>query len=131
MCCCTSESKRSLRGVFENPSGFNVGMGLVIAWKVCQVKKYKFKRVVAQVRETDRFAFYLGIRVVLMLEWVSRSHGRCIKSSLNTFLIENCDLISKELKKYKFKRVVAQVSQTDRFALYLGIRVVLMPDWGS
>ncbi|KAF7842067.1 uncharacterized protein G2W53_004365 [Senna tora] len=26
-------------------------------------------------------------------------------------------------KKYKFKRVVAQVSQNNRFALYLGIRM--------
>ncbi|KAF7835476.1 uncharacterized protein G2W53_010335 [Senna tora] len=54
------------------------------------------------------------------------SHGRCVKSCLNTFSTENRDGISKEFKKYKFKRVVAQVSQTDRFALYLGIRVDLM-----
>ncbi|KAF7808097.1 uncharacterized protein G2W53_040258 [Senna tora] len=63
-------------------------MGLVIAWKVCQVmpkhilncksrlnlkklKKYKFKYVVAQVSETDRFALYLGIQVVLMFKWGS------------------------------------------------------------
>ncbi|KAF7832016.1 uncharacterized protein G2W53_014390 [Senna tora] len=39
--------------------------------------------------------------------------------------------MSKEDKKYKFKRVVAQVSQTDRFALYLGIRVDLMLEWDS
>ncbi|KAF7844348.1 uncharacterized protein G2W53_001253 [Senna tora] len=39
--------------------------------------------------------------------------------------------MSKELKKNKFKRVVAQVSQTDRFALCLGIRVDLMLEWGS
>ncbi|KAF7807541.1 uncharacterized protein G2W53_039702 [Senna tora] len=30
--------------------------------------------------------------------------------------------MSKELKKYKFKCVVAQVSQTDRFVVYLGVR---------
>ncbi|KAF7842028.1 uncharacterized protein G2W53_004326 [Senna tora] len=39
--------------------------------------------------------------------------------------------MSKELKKYKFKRLVAQANQTDRFALYLGIRVDLMLKWGS
>ncbi|KAF7831952.1 uncharacterized protein G2W53_014285 [Senna tora] len=39
--------------------------------------------------------------------------------------------MSKEDKKYKFKRVVAQVSQTDRFALYLGILVDLMLEWDS
>ncbi|KAF7831971.1 uncharacterized protein G2W53_014404 [Senna tora] len=34
--------------------------------------------------------------------------------------------MSKEDKKYKFKRDVAQLSQTNRFALYLGFRVDLM-----
>ncbi|KAF7844460.1 uncharacterized protein G2W53_001365 [Senna tora] len=51
MCCCTCESKRSLPVVFENPSAFNARMGLK--------KKYKFKRVVAQLSQTDRFALYL------------------------------------------------------------------------
>ncbi|KAF7800566.1 uncharacterized protein G2W53_045017 [Senna tora] len=32
--------------------------------------------------------------------------------------MENRDLISKEFKKHKFERVVAQLSQTDAFALY-------------
>ncbi|KAF7807355.1 uncharacterized protein G2W53_039516 [Senna tora] len=39
--------------------------------------------------------------------------------------------MSKELKKYKFKRVVAQVSQTIRFVVYLGVRADLMLKWGS
>ncbi|KAF7832237.1 uncharacterized protein G2W53_014570 [Senna tora] len=39
--------------------------------------------------------------------------------------------MSEELKKYKFKPVVAQGSQTDRFTLYLEIRVDLMPEWDS
>ncbi|KAF7823758.1 uncharacterized protein G2W53_021902 [Senna tora] len=60
-------------------------MGLVITWKVCQVMSKKIlnqksrlnlkrtqevevKRVVAQVRQTDHFALYLGIRMDLMLE---------------------------------------------------------------
>ncbi|KAF7842060.1 uncharacterized protein G2W53_004358 [Senna tora] len=45
--------------------------------------------------------------------------------------MENRDCISKDLKKYKFKRVVAQVSQNDRFALHMGVRVDLMVEWGS
>ncbi|KAF7832041.1 uncharacterized protein G2W53_014374 [Senna tora] len=61
-CCWTSESNQSLCIVFENPNGFNARMGLVNAWK-----KYKFKRIVAQVTQTDRFALYLGIRVDLNL----------------------------------------------------------------
>ncbi|KAF7807581.1 uncharacterized protein G2W53_039742 [Senna tora] len=39
-----------------------------------------------------------------------------------TLSVENHERISKDLKKLKFKRIVAQVSQTDRFALYLRIR---------
>ncbi|KAF7800817.1 uncharacterized protein G2W53_044699 [Senna tora] len=56
---------------------------------------------------------------------------KCVKSFQNTFSIENRDRISKELKKYKFKRVIAQVSQTDCIAMYLGIRIDLMLEWGS
>ncbi|KAF7823955.1 uncharacterized protein G2W53_022099 [Senna tora] len=37
----------------------------------------------------------------------------------------------KKLKKFKFKGVVAQVSQTHCFALYWGIRVDIMLEWGS
>ncbi|KAF7841506.1 uncharacterized protein G2W53_003804 [Senna tora] len=63
-------------------------MGLVIAWKVCEVmSKYILNRksqlnlkrneevqvkcVDAQVNQTVRFALYLGIHVDLMLEWDS------------------------------------------------------------
>ncbi|KAF7839115.1 uncharacterized protein G2W53_007597 [Senna tora] len=63
-------------------------MGLVIAWKVCEVmskhilnkksllnlkriQEIQVKRVVAQESQTDRFALYLEIRVDLMLEWDS------------------------------------------------------------
>ncbi|KAF7812584.1 uncharacterized protein G2W53_033560 [Senna tora] len=36
-----------------------------------------------------------------------------------------------EFKKYKFNRVVAQESQTDRFALYFGIQVDVKLEWDS
>ncbi|KAF7812557.1 uncharacterized protein G2W53_033533 [Senna tora] len=42
-------------------------MGFVNAWK--ELKKYKFKRVVSQVCQTDRLALYLGIRGAVKLEW--------------------------------------------------------------
>ncbi|KAF7835488.1 uncharacterized protein G2W53_010347 [Senna tora] len=32
---------------------------------------------------------------------------------------------------YKFKHVIAHVTQIDRFALYLGVRVDLMIGWHS
>ncbi|KAF7808044.1 uncharacterized protein G2W53_040205 [Senna tora] len=53
-----------------------------------------------------------------------------VSSQLKTSSFENRDSISKELKKFKFKRVIAQVSQTDRSVLNLGIRVDLMLEWG-
>ncbi|KAF7812465.1 uncharacterized protein G2W53_033441 [Senna tora] len=60
-------------------------MGLVIAWKVCDVmskhtlsrksqlnlkriQEVQVKRVVAQLSQIDRFVLYLEIRVDLMLE---------------------------------------------------------------
>ncbi|KAF7801152.1 uncharacterized protein G2W53_044915 [Senna tora] len=126
MCCRTSESNRCVRVVFGNPSGSNARMAFVVAWE-----KHKFEGVVAQVSQTDAFALYLGIRVDLMLQCDSRLDGRCVKSCLNTFKTENRDSILTEFKKQKFDRVVAQVSQTDAFALYLGIRVDLMLEWDS
>ncbi|KAF7832158.1 uncharacterized protein G2W53_014491 [Senna tora] len=77
-------------------------MGLVIAWKVCEVmskhilyrksqlnlkavQQVQVKRVVAQLSGTDRFVLCFRIRLDLMLEWDSRSCGKCVKSSLNTF----------------------------------------------
>ncbi|KAF7832236.1 uncharacterized protein G2W53_014569 [Senna tora] len=36
-CCCTGESNRSLRIVFGNPSGFDARIGLLEAWKMCEV----------------------------------------------------------------------------------------------
>ncbi|KAF7832140.1 uncharacterized protein G2W53_014473 [Senna tora] len=63
-------------------------MGLVIAWKECEVmcknilnqkerlnlkiiQEVQVKRVIAQVSKTDRFVLYAGIRVKLMLGWDS------------------------------------------------------------
>ncbi|KAF7814910.1 uncharacterized protein G2W53_028879 [Senna tora] len=76
---------------------------------------------------------------MVLLEWGSRFNARmgfaiarkvCQVMSKH-ILNRNRDSISKELKKYLFKRVVAQVSENDRFALYLGIQVDLMLEWGS
>ncbi|KAF7844462.1 uncharacterized protein G2W53_001367 [Senna tora] len=40
------------------------------------------------------------------------------------------DRMEEQLKKYKFK-LVAQVSQNDRFPFYMGIPVGLRLEWGS
>ncbi|KAF7844350.1 uncharacterized protein G2W53_001255 [Senna tora] len=125
-----------------NSSGFNAQMGLGIAWKVCQVmSKYKFKRVVAQVSQNDRlngardrmeanrllcvvfgnsggFNARMGPVIAYKeFEWI-----QCLNLSRDRI---------EELKKCKLKRVVAQASQDDRYALYLGIQVYLRLEWGS
>ncbi|KAF7844212.1 uncharacterized protein G2W53_001117 [Senna tora] len=92
LCCCTSESKRSIRVVFGSPTEFNARVGLVIAWKVCKVKSNHIlnrksrlnlkrieeelaKRDVAYVSQTNRFSLYLGTLLDLIRKWDSRSHG--------------------------------------------------------
>ncbi|KAF7812585.1 uncharacterized protein G2W53_033561 [Senna tora] len=40
-------------------------------------------------------------------------------------------IASKELKKFKFQRVVAQWIQTDHLAVYLGIPMALKLEWDS
>ncbi|KAF7844385.1 uncharacterized protein G2W53_001290 [Senna tora] len=46
-------------------------------------------------------------------------------------LNQNSRLNLKRFQEVQVKRVVAQVSQTYRLALYLGIRVDLMLEWDS
>ncbi|KAF7844384.1 uncharacterized protein G2W53_001289 [Senna tora] len=137
MCCCTSESYRSLCIVFRNPRGFNAQMGLMITWKVCEVmskhilnrksplnlkriQEIQVKYVVAQVSQIDRFALNLEIPVDLMLEWDLRSHRRCVKSGLNTFE-PKIAIESQKNSRSTVKCVVALLRQTDRFTFYVRI----------
>ncbi|KAF7808123.1 uncharacterized protein G2W53_040284 [Senna tora] len=105
-------------------------------------KKYKFKRVVAQVSKKYRFALYMGIRVDLRLEWGSWSHGSEPNRSLRVVFgnpsgfnarmglviaLKVSQVMSKPILNWKsrwnlkttqevqFERVVAQVSQTYHF----------------
>ncbi|KAF7812431.1 uncharacterized protein G2W53_033407 [Senna tora] len=61
----------------------------------------------------------------LVIEWkeceVMSNHILNGKSQLNL----------KRIQEVQINRVVAQVSQTRRFAINLGIRVDLMPEWDS
>ncbi|KAF7842020.1 uncharacterized protein G2W53_004318 [Senna tora] len=63
-----------------------------------------------EVSQTDRLAY------IREFQWISSSIGASGRME--------------ELKMYKYERVVAQASQKDRFALYLGIRVDFMLEWG-
>ncbi|KAF7835099.1 uncharacterized protein G2W53_009958 [Senna tora] len=93
---CASESNTSVRVVFTNGSGFDAPIGIVLAWE---------------------------------------ERGSC----LNIFRTTNCSRISETFTNYEAKdslrknhhelrgkRLVAQVSQTRRFALYSRTGVVLM-----
>ncbi|KAF7832147.1 uncharacterized protein G2W53_014480 [Senna tora] len=61
----------------------------------------------------------------LMIAWKVREVMR--KQILN----QKSRLTLKRIHREQVKCVVAQVSQTHRFALFSGIRVVLMPKWIS
>ncbi|KAF7812411.1 uncharacterized protein G2W53_033387 [Senna tora] len=56
-----------------------------------------------------------------------KEYGVMSKHILN----QNSRLNPKRFQEVQVKRVVAQVSQTDRFALYLGIRLDLELEWDS
>ncbi|KAF7814710.1 Ribonuclease H-like domain containing protein [Senna tora] len=105
------------------------------------------KRLVAQVSKTCRFALYSGTGVVLMLQLESSWHGRSVDLVLTNFgrqiavgsqkpsrikrqktCCANDKSLSdlRNLHELRGKRLVAQVSQTRRFALYLLTGVVLM-----
>ncbi|KAF7812662.1 uncharacterized protein G2W53_033638 [Senna tora] len=93
---CASESNTSVRDVFANRSGFEAPIGVVLAWDERGSCPNIF-------RTTNR--------------------GRISETFTN---YEAKDLLRKNLHELRGKRLVAQVSQTRRFALYLRTGVVLM-----
>ncbi|KAF7820794.1 uncharacterized protein G2W53_026249 [Senna tora] len=176
--CCASESNTSVRVVFANRSGFDAPIGVVLAWdergsclNISRMTHHRWisetftnyeakdllhnlgmegawmmsshipgdksrsdlrnlhelrgKRLVAQVSQTRRFALYLRTGVVLMLQLESSWHGRSVDHVL-TIPDEKSWSDLRNLDKLRGKRLVAQVSQTGRFALYLRTGVVLM-----
>ncbi|KAF7834971.1 uncharacterized protein G2W53_009830 [Senna tora] len=94
--CCASESNTSVRVVFANGSGFDAPIGVVLAWEERGSCLNKF-RTKNRSRISETFTNY-----------------------------EAKDLLRKNLHELRGKRLVAQVSQTRRFALYSRTGVVLM-----
>ncbi|KAF7839203.1 uncharacterized protein G2W53_007685 [Senna tora] len=83
------------------------------------------KRLVAQVSETRRSTLYLRTGVDLMFQLDSSWHGRSVDHVLTYFGGKSrSDL--KNLHELRGKRLVAQVSETRRFALYLRTGVDLL-----
>ncbi|KAF7821308.1 uncharacterized protein G2W53_026763 [Senna tora] len=215
--CFASEGNTSIRVVFANRSGYDARIGVVMAWEergschnifwttnrdLRNLHELRGKRLVAQVSEKRRFAFYLrtGVDLMFILEfsWHRRSAGHVLTysgreivvisqkpsriarqktycaserntsvrvvfanrsgfdvpigvfmacgfnapigvvmaweergSCLNIFRMTNRGRISETFTNYeaKFllrKRLVAHLSETRRFALYLRIGVDLM-----
>ncbi|KAF7835463.1 uncharacterized protein G2W53_010322 [Senna tora] len=170
----------SVRDVLTNQSGFDASIGLVWSWeergsclnifrttsrgRISETfTNYEAKDLLRKWVNKRRFALYLRIGVVLMLQLESSPHGRSVdhvsatysddksRSDLRTFTnYEAKDLLRRgawimsqhipddksrsdirNLHELRGKRLVAQVSQTCRFALYLRTGVVLMLQWRS
>ncbi|KAF7812419.1 uncharacterized protein G2W53_033395 [Senna tora] len=64
-------------------------------------------------------------RIGLVIEW-----EECEVMSKH-ILKQNSRLNLKRIQEVQVKRVMAQVSQSDRFTLYLGIHVNLVLEWDS
>ncbi|KAF7823999.1 uncharacterized protein G2W53_022143 [Senna tora] len=75
--------------------------------------------------QTDRNPTEFNGRMGLLIEW--KEYEVMCKHILNQKSLLNL----KRVQEVQAKSVVAQVSQTDRFALYLGIRLNLMLEWDS
>ncbi|KAF7839147.1 uncharacterized protein G2W53_007629 [Senna tora] len=125
-CCCTSESNPLPRLAFWKPNGFNARMGLMISWKKLAIEYLKNSRNTSQTcscanesSRSLRVVFWnlsgFDARMRLLITWMvfegMSKHMLNIKTRLNL----------KRIEEIQIKRGVAHVSQTDRFALYLGI----------
>ncbi|KAF7812671.1 uncharacterized protein G2W53_033647 [Senna tora] len=133
--CCASVSNMSVRVVFANRSGFDAPIVVVLAWD---------ER--GSLSQTRRFALYSRIGVVLMLQLESSWHGRSVDHVstnsgrqitsrlgmggawiMSQHIPDDKSLSDlKNLHELQGKRLVAQVSQTRRFAVYTRTGVVLM-----
>ncbi|KAF7800578.1 uncharacterized protein G2W53_044995 [Senna tora] len=105
------------------------------------LRELRCKTLVAQVCETRRFAFYLRTGVVLMLplesSWNERSVDHVLPYSEQQIAAgsqkpsgitrqKTCCPNLRDLHELRCKRLIAQVSKTREFALYLRTGVVLM-----
>ncbi|KAF7834910.1 uncharacterized protein G2W53_009769 [Senna tora] len=153
--CCASERKTLVRVVFPNRSGFDDPIEFIMAWEdqekslsdLRNLHELKGKRLVAQVIETRRLALYLQTRVDLMLQLESSWHGSSVDHVLTysgrqiavgsqkpsritrqktCYANEKSRSDLRNLHELRGKRLVAQVSKTRRFALYLRTGLDLM-----
>ncbi|KAF7802636.1 uncharacterized protein G2W53_041747 [Senna tora] len=118
--CCASESNTSVRVVFANRSGFDAQIAVVLAWEE-RGSCLNIFRTTNHGRTSETFTNYeakdlMRNRFGMGGAWIMSEHIPDDKS--------RSDL--RNLHELLGKRLVAQVSQTRRFALYLRTGVVLM-----
>ncbi|KAF7834913.1 uncharacterized protein G2W53_009772 [Senna tora] len=117
--CCASESNTLVRVVFANGSGFDAPIVVIMAWEELRVVF------------VNQSGFDAPIGVVVA--WELRGSCLTIFRTRNRDQIsetftnyETKDLLRKNLHELRGKRLVVQVSETRRFALYLQTTVDLM-----
>ncbi|KAF7802487.1 uncharacterized protein G2W53_041598 [Senna tora] len=147
---CACQSNTSVRVVFSNRSGFDAPIGVVLAWEERGSVLNIFRKT-NRCRVSETFTNYeasesnMSVRVVFanqsgfdvpigfVLPW--EEHGPCLNilRTKNRGRISetftNCeakDLLRKDLHELRGKRLVAQVSETRRLALYIRTGVALM-----
>ncbi|KAF7835015.1 uncharacterized protein G2W53_009874 [Senna tora] len=124
--CCASESNTSVRVVFANRSGFDAPIRVVMAWEdrgSCLT--------IFRMSNRGRIGFDVPIGAVMAWEesgsclnvFRMTNRGRMSETFTN---FEAKDMLRKNLHELRGKRLVAQVSETRRFALYSGTGVDLM-----
>ncbi|KAF7820981.1 uncharacterized protein G2W53_026436 [Senna tora] len=130
---CASELNTSVRVVFENRSGFDAPIGVIMAWEQRGSCLNIFRKT-NRGRISETFTNYE------VKDLLRNRHGIGGASTcLNIFWMKNCgrisetltnyeakDLLRKNLNELRGKRLVVQVSEIRRFALYLRTGVVLM-----
>ncbi|KAF7802809.1 uncharacterized protein G2W53_041920 [Senna tora] len=134
--CCASESNTSVRVVFANRTGFDAPIGVVLAWEErgsCP-KLFRMTNRVVMAR-ADRGSCLNIYRTTNNVDMAWEEGGSCINILRMTnrgWISETFtnydakDLLRKNLHELRGKRLVAHVSQTRRFTLYLRTGVVLM-----
>ncbi|KAF7834892.1 uncharacterized protein G2W53_009751 [Senna tora] len=111
---CASESNKSIRVVFANRSGFDAPIGVVLAWEELGSSLNIF-RMTNRGRISEAFTNFEAKDLLRKsVDHVITYSGRRIETDL------------RNLHELRGKRLVAQVSQTRRFALYSRTGVVLM-----
>ncbi|KAF7835104.1 uncharacterized protein G2W53_009963 [Senna tora] len=126
--CCASESNASVRVVFANRSGFDAPIGVALAWEArgsC-LNIFRTKncgRISETITNYEAKDLLRKQQTAVGSQKPSRimRQKTCCASESNTSVRE-----PENLHELRGKRLVAQVSQTRRFALYSRTGVVLM-----